>query len=139
MRVLVDTCVISEIRHPNGLRQVKHAVSMLHPTDVFFSVITIGEIAAGIARLAPGARRDGLTAWLVGLEEGFGDRILPVDAAVAQRWGEMTARCRAAGTTLPVSDGLIAATASVHQLAVMTRNQKDFAATGIEIVNPWER
>lgn len=139
MRVLVDTCVISEVRHPNGLRQVKDAVSALHPGDVFFSVITIGELTAGIARLAAGARRDGLTAWLAGLEAGYADRILPVDTAVAQRWGEMTANCRESGKRLAVSDGLIAATASFHGMAVMTRNEKDFAATGVRIINPWDR
>lgn len=58
---------------------------------------------------------------------------------VAQRWGELTAQCRATGTTLPVSDGLVAANASVHRLTALTRNNKSFAATGISIVNPWER
>lgn len=139
MRVLVDTCVISEVRHPNGDRRVKDTVAALDPADVFFSVITIGELATGIERLAAGPRRDALAGWLAGLEEGFGDRILPIDTMVAQRWGELTAQCRATGTALPVSDGLIAATASVHRLAVMTRNEKDFAATGIRIVNPWDR
>ncbi|MGX1306884.1 putative nucleic acid-binding protein [Amorphus suaedae] len=139
MRILVDTCVVSEVRHPNGSRQVKEAVAALPPSDVFFSVITIGELTAGIARLAAGARRDALTAWLAGLESGYADRILPIDTPVAQRWGEMTATCRETGRTLAASDGLIAATASVHRMAVMTRNEKDFEPTGIKIINPWDR
>ncbi|MEM8814036.1 MAG: type II toxin-antitoxin system VapC family toxin [Pseudomonadota bacterium] len=138
MACLIDTCVIYEIRHPRGARQVKAAVAALDPASVFLSVVTLGEIAAGIDRLDPGSRREALEVWLVGLQTTFENRILDVTRPVARRWGEFTAEARRNGRTLAAPDGLIAATASVHGLAVMTRNRADFQVTGVPIVDPWE-
>jgi hypothetical protein len=135
--ILVDTCVISEVQHARGDPRVKAAFAALSPEQVFFSVITVGELTAGIATLE-GARRQTLQDWLDGLRTGFADRILGIDAATAQLWGELTAARRQAGKTLPASDGLIAATARQHGLSVMTRNVRDFEGCGVELVNPWE-
>lgn len=138
MRVLLDTCVLSEIRRDGGSEAVRAAVRALPADAAWLSVITIGELAGGIARLADGARRQGLAAWLDGLEAQYGARILGIDAEIARIWGRMTAAARAEGHALAVADGLIAATARRHGLGLMTRNVRDFACTGLEILNPWE-
>lgn len=138
MRVLLDTCVVSEIRRPGGAAPVKHAVAHLSEDDTYLSAITLGELASGIARLDEGRRRRELTVWLDGLEIGFADRVLAVDAEVARLWGELDATARRIGRPVGVQDGLIAATARRHGLHVMTRNVDDFAPTGTLVVNPWE-
>ncbi len=137
VKVLVDTCVLSEVQHPKGNAQVQQAVEALDDRALFLSVITIGEITKGIALLTDGRRKRELSAWLSGLEQ-HADQILPIDHDIARVWGEITARAQAAGAVIPVSDGLIAATALRHGLHVMTRNTKHFAATGALIIDPWE-
>ena len=138
MRVLLDTCVVSEIRRPQGNPGVKQAVTSLSPDSAFLSVITIGEIAAGIAQLDKSRRREALTAWLDGLERHYADRILAIDGETARLSGELTGTARRAGRTLGSPDGSVAATARRHGLHVMTRNVSDFALTGVLIANPWE-
>jgi predicted nucleic acid-binding protein len=104
------------------------------PAELFLSVITIGEIAKGIAareRTDPVAAAT-LGRWLNGLRRDYADRILPIDDTVATAWGQMTAR-----RTFPVPDGPIAATARVHNLTVATRNEADFVDAGVDVVNPW--
>ena len=138
MRVLLDTCVVSEIRRPTGAAPVKAAVAALLEEDAFLSAITVGEVASGVGRLAAGRRRRELLSWLDGLERTFADRILPVDAVVARLWGELDAAARTAGKPVGVSDGLIAATARHHGLYVMTRNVSHFVPMGALTVNPWD-
>lgn len=104
------------------------------PGELFFSVITIGEIAKGVAVRE---RTDPVTAatfgrWLNGLRHVYADRILPIDDAVATAWGQLMAL-----RAFPVPDGLIAATAWVHNLSLVTRNVADFVGAGVEVVNPW--
>ncbi len=138
MRTLLDTCVVSEIRRPEGAPEVKAAVRELAEYEAFLSGVTLGEIASGVARLEEGRRRRELTSWLDGLERGFAERILPVDAETARLWGDLEAAARREGHQVGVSDGLIAATAVKHGLRVMTRNVSDFAPMKVLIVNPWE-
>ena len=138
MRTLLDTCVVSEIRRPEGAPEVKAAVRALAEHDAFLSVITFGEIASGVARLEEGRPRRELTSWLDGLERGFAERILAIDAETARLWGDLDAAARRAGRRVGVSDGLIAATAVQHGLRVMTRNVSHFAPMHVLIVNPWE-
>jgi len=137
MKVLLDTCVISELQRPNGNPAVREAVVVLADEDIFISVLTLGEIAKGIALLPHGKRRDRLQRWLHELEALFSNRILPVDIETSQIWGEITARARKDGFTLPAVDGLIAATALRHGLHLMTRNVSDFSPTGVMLINPW--
>lgn len=137
MSVLLDTCVLSEIRKAEGSPAVKAAVARLAPDRVFLSVLTVGEVANGIARLADGAKRRGLALWFDGLLLYYADRILGVDVATARLWGEMTATAPQAGHSVAVADGLIAATALRHGLDVMTRNVGDFAPTGVRVIDPW--
>lgn len=138
MRVLLDTCVISELAREGGKLAVRRFVEQLDDDDTFLSVITVGEITNGVMLLPPGKRKTALERWLLELERGFAGRLLPVDYAVASVWGEITARVRLQGSTLPIADGLIAATALHHGLHVATRNVKDFAASGVLLVDPLE-
>ena len=136
--VLLDTCVLSELRKPQGALQVRAAVEEIDPERLFLSVITVGELTTGITRLPAGRRRRELAAWLLGLEQRFATQILPVDIDVARRWGELTARAQTQGVQIPAGDGLIAATALRHGLHIMTRNSRHFAASGATIIDPWE-
>ncbi|MFZ4573931.1 MAG: type II toxin-antitoxin system VapC family toxin [Phycisphaerales bacterium] len=138
MRTLIDTDVLSEARKPKGSARVKQRLALAEPDDLFISVISIGEITHGIARLPAGPRRRELEAWLGLTERHFTDRILPIDRDIAQLWGEITAKASAAGRTLHAADGLIAATALNHGLRIMTRNVKDYEPTGVLLSNPWE-
>jgi toxin FitB len=137
VRVLLDTCVLSELQRPQGHPGVRARVEALDPAQLFLSVITIGELAKGIALLPTGARKRDLSAWLLGLEQRFAEAILPVDTEAARVWGELTAHAQAQGIQIPASDGLVAATALRHGLHVMTRNTRHFAATGALIIDPW--
>lgn len=138
MRVLLDTCVVSEIARAGGDPRVKGRVAALRSRDLFLSVITIGEIAKGIALLESGRKKARFEEFLLGLEQDYGNRILGIDTEVAHIWGEVTAAARRRGRTLAVSDGLIGATALRHGLRVMTRNVSDFDESGALLLNPWE-
>jgi predicted nucleic acid-binding protein len=134
---LVDTNVISELR--KGQRcdpNVRAWFSPIPEEEIFLSVLTIGEIRKGIEsiRLRDQAAARVLDRWLRQLILSYKDRILPVDQEVAERWGEMNVP-----DPLPVLDGLIAATARVHELTVATRNLRDVARTGVPCVNPFAR
>jgi predicted nucleic acid-binding protein len=135
---LLDTCVLSELQRPQGSAQVRTQVEASLPEDLYISAITFGELVKGIALVQTGPRKEALSAWLLGLEQFYGDRILPVDTEVARRWGEVTAQARSQGVTIPAVDGLIAATALRHGLHLMTRNGRHFAATGVPVIDPWE-
>ena len=138
MRVLLDTCVLSEFRKQDCPAQVKSAVEVLDDFDLFVSVITLGEIAKGIALLDESKRKRALRDWLETLEQQYGERILPVDLETVRVWGDITAKAQQAGKIVAVADGLIAATAIRYGLRVMTRNVDDFSPTGALLINPWD-
>ncbi|MEM6911491.1 MAG: type II toxin-antitoxin system VapC family toxin [Verrucomicrobiota bacterium] len=138
MRVLLDTCVISEIRHPKGNPKVKAAARAFQGKESFLSAITIGELTKGIFALRTSRKKLELSDWLQNIEAMFADRVLPVTRETATIWGELTVRARRQGHTIDTSDGLIAATALQIGLHVMTRNVSDFAPTGVMILNPWK-
>lgn len=125
------------MKKPRPDDAVVAAVRAIPDEQLFLSVLTVGEIAKGIALLAAGKRRNELAAWLAGLEGQFSERILPVDSETGRLWGELTARAQKKGIIVPATDGLIAATALRHGLKVMTRNEKDFKASGVRVLNPW--
>jgi len=137
VRVLLDTCVLSELRHPKGNPGVRRAVGAFENDSLFVSVVSIGEIAKGIALLKESKNRRELLAWLQPLDRYYADRILPVDLETSHIWGELTGAAQKVGKIVPASDGLIAATARRHGLHVMTRNSEDFAPTGALLLNPW--
>ena len=137
MRVLLDTCVLSELRRPKGHAGVRRAVEALADESLFVSVVSIGEIVKGISLIRESQRRHALQAWLQILERHYADRLLPIDLETSRIWGELTAAALKAGRTVPGTDGLIAATARRHGLHVMTRNTADFEITGVLLLNPW--
>ena len=130
---LVDTNVVSEAR-----RGTKEAVSWLRsvdPLSVHLSVITLGEIVRGIAlkrRSDPRAAAR-LTEWLQKLRHDHADRILPITDQIAVEWGRLSA-LRPGGD----ADGLIASTAIVHDLIIVTRNIADFDDTEASVISPWD-
>ncbi len=133
MSFLLDTNAVSEIRRgrdPN----VRAWADTVDGSELHLSVLTVGEIRTGIDRLQ---RRDPIqadvfTRWLGELRTRFAGRILPVDARVADQWGVLNAV--ASRNTV---DSLIAATAHVHELTVVTRNLKDFQGCHVPLLNPW--
>lgn len=137
MSFLVDTNVISEATRPRPDDGVVRWLKSAGGSSLFVSVLTLGEIRKGIEKLRSGARKDSLRAWLESeIPAWFEGRILPVDAAVADRWGRLVA---AAGRTIPAVDSLLAATALVHRLRLVTRNRADYSFPGLEVLDPWEQ
>ena len=133
---LIDTNVISEVGKGRRCdRQVAEWYRGISDDELFLSVLVVGEIRQGIERLrARNPRRaQALEKWLDELLESFGDRVLPVDAKVAQNWGRLNAR-----SSFPVVDSLLAATAEAHGLTLVTRNLKDIERSGVRCINPFE-
>ena len=135
--VLLDTNVLSEMHHPNGSARVIERVAR-HERELHLSVVALGEMLYGIRIMRIGRKRLALEGYYSGLTASFGDRILPIVASIAERWAELRASYRGVGRVLPLADGLIAATALVHDLTLWTRNTKDFGGTGVRLFNPWE-
>lgn len=104
----------------------------------YVSVLTIGELEKGIARLGSTKRRAELERWFAEIRTRFAGRTLDVDTAVALEWGRLSARADTSGKTVPVIDALIAATAIVHGLTIVTRNASDIARAGAPVIDPWE-
>jgi predicted nucleic acid-binding protein len=134
---LVDTNVISEIR--KGARADRRVMRWLEETDdddLRLSVLVLGELRQGVERLrardAASAQR--LEHWLSGLADRYKGRILPVDEPVAQLWGRLNVP-----DPQPAVDGLLAATALIHDLTLVTRNTRDVARTGARLLNPFDR
>ena len=133
---LLDTNVLSETRRPRPSAAVAGWIAATPPGRLHVSVLTLGEIELGIARIhGRGDHRQAsaLEHWLSQVEVGFEDRILPVTLSVAAAWGRQQYT-----RPIPAIDALIAATARVHGMTVVTRNVKDFALTGLDILNPFD-
>jgi predicted nucleic acid-binding protein len=140
MTFLLDTCVISELvtRKPNP--HVVQWVDSLDEDQLFLSAITIGEIKRGIEKLADSRRKSALREWLEGdLFIRFRDKILPIDTLVMLVWGQLTADLEKQGRRMPAIDSLIAATCLQGRLDLVTRNESDFAHSGVTVINPWEQ
>ena len=136
MSYLLDTNVLSELRRKTPHPSVVAWVSSRPASTLYLSVLTLGELRKGVEGVADASRRLALMDWLeTDLPSFFAGRILAVDAQVSDRWGRLLAL---AGRPLPAIDSLLGATASLHGLRMVTRNARDFAALGVEVVNPWE-
>ena len=135
---LLDTNVVSELVRPKPDDKVLRWVEETDESILFLSVLTLGEIRNGVQRLRSGRRRGRLESWLqVDLPVRFENRILPIDAAIADRWGAVSAIAAAKGKPVPVIDGLLAATALHHNLTLVTRSRSDVSGTGVPTLNPW--
>lgn len=138
MAYLLDTCVLSELAKPRPDAGVVRWLEEVDETALYLSVLTLGELEKGIARLAPSARRRKIEQWVrEDLAARFQGRVLEVDSKVAERWGVLSGAAEARGKPLPVIDALIAATGEVHGLEVVTRNTADLERCGARCVNPW--
>jgi predicted nucleic acid-binding protein len=135
---LLDTNCISELVRPKPEPRVLEWMEAADEAMLYLSVLTIGEIRKGLAGLSQGRRKAHLEAWLeVELQARFTGRILPIGAAVADRWGLIAADAKRKGKALSVIDGLLAATALHHNLALVSRNVSDFASAQVQCLNPW--
>jgi toxin FitB len=139
MKALLDTCVISEViaRQPN--HKVIEFVDSLDSDTVYLSAITIGEIVKGIEKMPASRRKTDLLVWFKeDLLMRFDGKIVALDKDVLMEWGTFTARLESVGISMPAIDSLIAASARLHQMTIITRNVTDFAAADVAIVNPWD-
>lgn len=140
MSFLLDTSVVSELVKPSPHGPVLKWIGDQDEASLHLSVVTIGELEKGIARLPASTRRTRLQSWVRrDLVERFGGRLLPIDIRTAARWGAITGESEKRGKPLPVIDTLIAATAIVHGLTVVTRNVEDFERCGAVCINPWDQ
>lgn len=137
MAWLIDTNVLSELR--KGTRAdagVRRWFEEARDEDLFTSALVLGEVRRGVESVR---RRDersaaALEQWLLRMTESFAERVLPIDAEVADRWGALNVP-----DPLPTVDGLLAATALVRGLTLVTRNVKDVARTGCSCLDPFTR
>lgn len=136
MSYLLDTNVISETVRQQQNDLVIGWLKNIPAEALFVSVLTLGEIRKGIEGLADRKRREKLRLWLEHtLPAWFDGRVLPIDLAVADRWGRLIAEV---ARPVPTIDSLLAATALHHELRLVTRNAKDFGYPGLEVINPWQ-
>ena len=135
---LLDTVTLSELRRPELNRPVQAWLERNGSADLYLSVMTIGELQKGIARLASGPRRADLDTWFAQVRARYADFVLEIDTEIAMLWGRLLSPFRPSGRQEPTVDALIAATALVHNLTIVTRNVRDFEEFGVATVNPWE-
>ncbi len=138
LNYLLDTCLISEVARPRPEGKVIEWLAAQRDGALFLSVLTLGEIEKGAAKLQDAERAERIRRWLrEDLQLRFTGRILPINQEVAVRWGRLAGEARRGQRTLPVMDGLLAATALVFDLVVVTRNVTDLQAAGARVLCPW--
>jgi len=133
---LIDTNVLSELRKPGRNAAVVDWFSSIFSERLYLSVLTLGELRRGVEmlRIRDAHSAGALDRWIAAVRSQFSDRIIGVDEEVAERWGQMSPR-----RPVPVIDGLLAATALAHDLAVVTRNTADFERSGVTVLNPFDQ
>lgn len=134
MSFLLDTNVVSELRKPRPARAVLRWFEATDGTELFLSVLVLGEIRQGVEqkrRRDPKAAKS-LDAWLDTLHRTFADRVLPITPAIADRWGRLDVP-----DPVPTIDGLLAATALEHSMTLVTRNTVDVERTGVVWLDPF--
>jgi toxin FitB len=131
---LLDTDALSELERTHPDRGFVTWLESVDWLDLHLSVITVGELWSGINQLAPGRKRRPLEAMFDLLPNRFFNRIIPVDHAIAGKFGEIQAK----EGPLPSLDTLIAATALVRRLTLVSHNSQDMSRTGASILDPWE-
>jgi predicted nucleic acid-binding protein len=132
---LIDTNIISEVRKGDRCdANVSAWYESIQDAELYLSVLVLGEIRRGIelARPRDPKKAHALEAWLLAVGDSFAERILPINSDVANEWGRM-----AASRPIPVIDGLLAATAKIHRMTLVTRNDGDVAGLGAKVLNPF--
>lgn len=134
MTYLLNTNVVSELRRTRGNANVQKWFHSIASEDLYLSVIVLAELRRGVERIR---RRDviqasRLEAWLTRVKAAFDGRILPITVPIAEEWGRINVP-----DPLPILDGLIAATARVHGLTLVTRNVSDLQRTSVSLLDPW--
>ena len=139
MNYLLDTCVLSEFVKKSPNQNVIQWIEKCDEDTLYLSVLSIGEIQKGIAKLADVHRKTIIQTWLeTDLRNRFAERLIPVNEEIAITWGTVQGEAEANGITLPTIDGLLSATALTCNLIIVTRNGKDMITTGVKIFNPWD-
>ncbi len=132
--ILVDTNVWSELTKPAPDSRVS-AYLIENDADLWLSVIVIAEIRRGLENPKAAFRREGLRIWLAEIETGYASRILSFDADMAHLFGALLARRQGEATLLDLQ---LSSQALAHDATIATRNVKDFAWTGVKLVDPWK-
>jgi predicted nucleic acid-binding protein len=133
---LIDTNIISEVRKGAGCdTRVAAWYASIADEDLFLSTLVLGEIRKGIefARPRDAGKAAALERWLREVETAFGRRVLGIDNTISDQWGRMSAI-----RSVPVIDGLLAATALINGLTLVTRNDRDVAGLGATVINPFK-
>jgi predicted nucleic acid-binding protein len=135
---LLDTNVPSEMTRKRPQSSVSEWLETADDDQLYFSVVSLGEILKGITILPESKRRSGLQQWLdETLRPWFEGRVLPISESIAEQWGVLAGQCQLRGRPLGLADGFIAATALDHDLTIITRNVKDFEGLGVGVFSPW--
>ena len=138
MNHLLDTCVVSELIKAQSDKNVIDWIETIEEEHLFLSVLTLGEIEKGIAKLPLSLRKSNLKTWLEqDLVLRFENRILNITPEIARYWGNLQGEQEKQGKPMPIIDGLIATTALVHDLTLVTRNVSDVESSGVFILNMW--
>jgi predicted nucleic acid-binding protein len=137
MRVLMDTCVISELIKTPPDRNVLAWFERTGEEDIYISCLTLGEIEYGIGRLPDGKKKNDIALWFRDLKEQFREQTIPVTVEISLRWGAIRADVQKKGYDISVVDGIIAATSICGNFILATRNISDFRHVGVDIINPW--
>ena len=140
MNYLLDTCVLSEYVKKQPNTAVINWLDQQKEDNLLISILSVGELKKGIIKLerSQPIRSQSLWEWVERIEVRFEGRILTINQRVIDHWARLCGKLEAKGTKLAVLDSLIAATALVYDLAVVTRNVNDFNATTVRVFNPWE-
>ena len=134
MKYLVDANVLSEATRPTPRSEVVDWLEA-HEAELVIDAIVLGELAVGVVALPKGRKRTGLEDWFEALADTI--ECLPWDAAAGREWARLVTGLRRSGRAMPLFDSMIAATARVHGLIIVTRNVRDFQPSGVEVLNPF--
>lgn len=135
--ILLDTCVVSEAIKPKPDPRVLAWLGGISEEALYLSSVVVGELKRGIELLEEGNKKDALRVWVEELLGRFEGRILDIDAGTMLAWGELNARLRSGGLTMPLMDSLVAACALRNNALLATRNLRDYEASGVPLTNPW--
>lgn len=139
MNILLDTCVLSELRKPQPSPSFLDWFNGCNERLLYLSTITLGELRFGIDLLDNGAKKTDLLTWYAELCLSYRGHIIAPSQEAFELWGTLRAARRKTGNPLAMAYGLIAATALQNSMALVTRNTKDFRNLGVELINPWRQ